>query len=165
MEYSAKTKEGNWREDAYGEYLVNNRVVPALSYQTETMCKYCNPKSTEAPGDALSASAETTHDLKAKNKDGLSYALLFEHGSNSSVHRFTTNRTLPEGSLTFERQTEIRRQLSSSATYTTQARQASALMAMAVSDTSKQAHLEETIVGIPVCGRRTPLSSTFPTWF
>lgn len=76
--YSAKVKIDNWVEDEVGMNLSRNPRPPITSYRTNTGTSYIAPSEWPEPA-ALPAKMPTTLELKTKNKEGMSYALLFEH--------------------------------------------------------------------------------------
>jgi hypothetical protein len=163
MAYSSKTKEGNWCEDAFGAILVQNRVISKLAYDTETTANYIPPKdmkdTTSSPGLVI----ESVYDLKAKNKDGLSYNLLFGHGCMSK-DRFVSSRASPEGSLHKRKLANNRKEMKSASAYTTQSRLANALMHQQNNDfpvPERSGPFEE----IPDFRRTFPMSDANPRWF
>jgi hypothetical protein len=159
--YSSRTKEGNWCEDAYGEHLVKTRLILPLSYETETSSKYSH-KQIKASALSQTSMIDTAYDLKVKNKDGLSYNLLFDHGL-SSDERFLSSRAIPEGTLHHQRINAARKEVKMASAYATQSRIASALVkqpggitpAILLSDRTKA-------VSIPTCKRVFPISDAVP---
>jgi hypothetical protein len=84
--YSSKVKLDNWVEDKFGVDLVQN-PKPRDSHFTTCVREQYIPPSEQQPacGPLTTTLAKSVKflskaELKAKNKDGLSYALLFQHG-------------------------------------------------------------------------------------
>jgi|Transcript_26863 hypothetical protein len=73
---------GNWREDAIGSDLIElgrARSSP-LNYNTSSQLIGSVPSSRPATTNGENIKFLSQEELKAKNKVGLPYALLFEHG-------------------------------------------------------------------------------------
>jgi hypothetical protein len=80
--YSSKVRVDNWVEDTIGSELAKqNRSVETL-YRTNTASSFI-PPSEQPQSPQPNAKMPSVHELKSKNKDGMSYALLFEHGPTS----------------------------------------------------------------------------------
>jgi hypothetical protein len=79
--YTAKVYDGNWSEDKIATELLMTRAVPAPSYQTEQRGKFQNPGNIPEDPRIASVKMESMEDIRAKNKEGLSYALIFDHGA------------------------------------------------------------------------------------
>lgn len=77
--YSSKSKLDNYVEDLIGQDLAKQDRGGRGIYETNTMRSYVHPSKQPLP-PAMPVSMPTTQELKAKNKDGMSYSLLFEHG-------------------------------------------------------------------------------------
>ena len=126
--YSFRTKEGNYSEDAMGRELVKSRKVLPLTYKTETTANYIPPREMDGSrNDRVDVVIESVHDLKLRNKEGLSYHLLFDHGLNPK-DRFISSRAIPEGTLYHEKLSRMRKELNMGTHLVTQTRLASALM-------------------------------------
>mmetsp|Transcript_8230 Transcript_8230/g.13671 ORF Transcript_8230/g.13671 Transcript_8230/m.13671 type:complete len:193 (+) Transcript_8230:100-678(+) len=78
--YSSDVKLGNWVEDNFGSDLANmpDRVRPT-NYQSNATISFKDP-SEQPDLPALPVNMPTTQELKAKNKEGMSYPLIFDHG-------------------------------------------------------------------------------------
>eukprot|EP01038_Epipyxis_sp_PR26KG_P006092 gene6092-8395_t len=81
--YSSKIRVGNWVEDNIGMDLSksksSNKLPVNNQYETIQAASYCPiEKRKELP--SLPVNMPTTQELKAKNKEGMPYALLFDHG-------------------------------------------------------------------------------------
>ncbi len=79
--YSSKVRLDNWVEDTIGMDLGHTERPPFKLYSTVTNETHCDPSLWPEP-QKLPANTPTPLELKTKNKDGLPYALLFEHNSN-----------------------------------------------------------------------------------
>lgn len=95
--YSTKCFVDNWVEDKIGTTLAANPRPAQTLYSTNTSSSYIPPaEMPEAP--PLPANMPSTLELKAKNKEGMPYSLLFEHGMNQSsiakvMRFFLTNQS------------------------------------------------------------------------
>lgn len=84
--YCSKTNIGNWVEDHIGQDLVSNPRQATTLYETSSMNEYIDPSLQtvrSGPNHAKFANSVrylSKSELKAKNKEGLSYTLLFQHG-------------------------------------------------------------------------------------
>jgi hypothetical protein len=77
--YSSNVKLGNWVEDSVGQDLVaKGRNVEAY-YMTNTALAFKDPNE-QPPLPAMPVNMPTTQELKAKNKEGMPYSLIFDHG-------------------------------------------------------------------------------------
>lgn len=77
--YSSKTKLNNYNEDLIGRDLSHQTRTGSIMTTTVTSSAYIEPVNQPKP-PPMPVSMPTTQELKAKNKDGMSYSLLFEHG-------------------------------------------------------------------------------------
>lgn len=77
--YSTKVKLGNWVEDTIGMDMVEKGRVVESYYETNTACCYKDPKE-QPPLPEMPVNMPTTQELKAKNKEGMPYSLIFDHG-------------------------------------------------------------------------------------
>ncbi|RYH14254.1 hypothetical protein EON65_33900 [archaeon] len=91
--YSSKVRIDNWVEDNIAVDLLSHERGPKLSYTTVTKTEHIAPSDMPEP-PPQPAKMPSTHELKTKNKEGLAYELLFEHGTalttQSSQDRFQT---------------------------------------------------------------------------
>jgi len=89
--YSSKVKLDNWVEDEFGVLLASAPRPPVGRYLSDTRAKHCDPKEMVAHPSMTSIKMMSTAELKAKNKDGTSYAQLFNHGNDMTRdERFNT---------------------------------------------------------------------------
>lgn len=77
--YSSKVKLGNWVEDSFGKLLTEKPREPPKLFETNTMISHPNPSKWSEP-PKMPINMPSTQELKAKNKEGLQYSLLFDHG-------------------------------------------------------------------------------------
>lgn len=93
--YSSRSKLGNWVEDEAGVLLASKPRPPVGYFVTVQAEKHCDPRDMTPHPSMTSIKMLSTVELKAKNKDGTPYALLFNHGKELPIEeRFltTTNR-------------------------------------------------------------------------
>lgn len=76
--YSSKVKLDNWVEDDIGVLLSSKPRPPVTLYATNAMVSHCHPN--QWPALEIQTGMLSTHDLKVKNKTGMPYDLLFDHG-------------------------------------------------------------------------------------
>jgi hypothetical protein len=77
--YSSKVHIDNWVEDKISLDLLSKDRIMERNYTTLTKDVHCHPcQWPELP--PAPAKMATVHELKTKNKEGLAYDLLFEHG-------------------------------------------------------------------------------------
>lgn len=79
--YSSKTRMDNWVEDTIGMQLAETERPPFQLYSTVTQESHCDPSLRPEP-KGLPLNIPTPLELKTKNKEGMPYALLFEHSNN-----------------------------------------------------------------------------------
>lgn len=79
--YSSSVRIDNWVEDNIGMQLGHTERPPFKLYSTVTKEAHCDPSQWPEPQN-LPVNMPTPLELKTKNKDGMPYALLFEHNSN-----------------------------------------------------------------------------------
>lgn len=90
--YSSKVRIDNWVEENIAVDLVNTRQDPPKLYTTLTKESFCDPSlRPELP--PLPATMPTPHELKTKNKEGLAYELLFEHGDPDKLKMVRVSRS------------------------------------------------------------------------
>ena len=77
--YSSNVKLGNWVEDTIGLDMVRNGREVETHYETNTGLSYRDPKE-QPPLPNMPINMPTTQELKAKNKEGMPYSLIFDHG-------------------------------------------------------------------------------------
>lgn len=77
--YSSDVKLGNWVEDTIGLDLVQKGRTIEKNYNTNTALSFKDPKE-QPPLPEMPINMPTTQELKAKNKEGMSYSLIFDHG-------------------------------------------------------------------------------------
>lgn len=83
--YSSKVRIENWVEEGIAADLVQQNREPAKLYNTVTKDHHCDPAQWPAL-PAMPAKMPTTLELKTKNKEGLAYELLFEHGNSEHAN-------------------------------------------------------------------------------
>lgn len=89
--YSSRVKLDNWVEDEIGTALASQPRPPVGRYMSDTADKHCNPRDMQAHPSMTTIKMMSTAELKAKNKEGTSYAQLFNHGPEMTVdERFTS---------------------------------------------------------------------------
>ena len=79
--YSTTVRVDNWVEDIIGSELANSSRPVYTMYTTVTKESHCDPSQWPEP-QRLPVNLPTALELKTKNKEGMPYAILFEH-SNS----------------------------------------------------------------------------------
>ena len=84
--FNTNVKLGNWVEDRIGVRLIEHPRPGYTSYETNFANDYKNPTEQVRSVGVMAKKFEgsvkylSKSELKAKNKEGLSYALLFQHG-------------------------------------------------------------------------------------
>lgn len=130
---------GNHIEDKIGQDLVQSSRLGERSYITNTQDSFIPPSDRPDPPN-MPVNMPTTQELKAKNKDGMPYSLLFDHGLKpmSKEERFTSTamytmmgntdgtKSSTDNSLTREKAKQMQQDLRLSYTMTSQARLANA---------------------------------------
>jgi hypothetical protein len=154
--YTSKVYDGNWSEDKIATELLMTREVPAPSYQTEQRGNFQNPN--EIPEDPRIATVklESMDDIRAKNKEGLPYALIFDHrnGPQPAQERFKSqyqaaaNETYqhfakPEGSLYQRKLQEAEDERFDSVHMTTMSKKASQRLNTSPPKTTTQLRVEK----------------------
>ena len=93
--YSSRVKLDNWVEDEAGILLSSKPRPPLGRYVSDTRDKHCDPRQMTAHPSMTSIKMLSTAELKAKNKEGTSYAQLFNHGNRELTvdERFTSSYT------------------------------------------------------------------------
>ena len=160
--YSTKTKEGNWCEDEFGRWLVEHRKVTPLTYESETTSQYIHPNDMNDKA-STDIAIESVYNLKVKNKEGLSYSLLFDHGYPDSQRFERPSRALPEGSMHREKLSSIRKEMDRTGRFTTQSRLAGALVMKHTAPLPNSSNSDSD--DIPDFRRTFPLTNTVPRWF
>ncbi|KAJ1442033.1 hypothetical protein B484DRAFT_65817 [Ochromonadaceae sp. CCMP2298] len=79
--YSSTAKLGNWVEDTIGQDLVAmpDRVLVG-TYECNSSFSYRNPADRQDELPPMLLNMPSAQELKAKNKEGMSYSLIFDHG-------------------------------------------------------------------------------------
>ncbi len=77
--YSSNVKLGNWVEDKIGLQLTQQELPVYKNYMSNTNLSYQDPKD-QPPLPSMPVNMPTTQELKAKNKEGMQYSLIFDHG-------------------------------------------------------------------------------------
>mmetsp|Transcript_12030 Transcript_12030/g.12093 ORF Transcript_12030/g.12093 Transcript_12030/m.12093 type:complete len:170 (-) Transcript_12030:244-753(-) len=120
--FNSSVRQGNWVEDNIGGELAIAPRSGRLSYETEVRKNYVHPANmTSHRNDTHAKDKINIQEIKARNKDGLSYGLVFNHNSVSDERFQTTNQTtfktsdfdkyrIPDRSKNEEREKEIRRE-------------------------------------------------------
>ena len=83
--YSSTAKLGNWVEDKAGQELVLKPRPAVGMYVTNTQAHHINPSDMVSHPKLTQVKLMSTAELKAKNKEGTSYSLLFNHGKPVSI--------------------------------------------------------------------------------
>jgi len=78
--YSSTAKLGNWVEDTAGHRLASQPRPAVGMYVTNTQAHHIDPAHMVANPKLTQVKMMSTAELKAKNKEGTSYSLLFNHG-------------------------------------------------------------------------------------
>jgi hypothetical protein len=91
--YSSTAKLGNWVEDTIGQDLLAmpDRVLVG-SYMSTSGDFYRDPKD-QPEGPPMPMNMPSTQELKAKNKEGMSYSLIFDHGLKEITPEVLVRRT------------------------------------------------------------------------
>jgi hypothetical protein len=77
--YSSDVKIHNWVEDDIGKRLVEKPRKSTNDFQTTQSISYVDPAK-RPPPPKISINIPSTQELKIKNKDGMPYSMLFDHG-------------------------------------------------------------------------------------
>ena len=77
--YTSKAKLGNWVEDEFGQEIVKHARPPRGSYLTDQMANHIDPQDMQAHPSTTQVKMMSIAEMKAKNKEGSSYSLLFDH--------------------------------------------------------------------------------------
>lgn len=77
--YNNKIKLGNWVEDEFGEDIVKYERPAKGLYLTDQMANHIDPVDMTAH-PSMEVKMMSIAEMKAKNKEGSSYSLLFDHG-------------------------------------------------------------------------------------
>lgn len=78
--YSLKVKLDNWVEDEAGKTLTAQPRPSRGLYLSNSQENHCDPREMTGHPSMTSIKMLSVAELKAKNKDGTSYAELFNHG-------------------------------------------------------------------------------------
>ena len=92
--YSSQVKLDNWVEDRIGGDLkANYDVRKTHLYETNTMRSYGPPDMNLLASQPV-LNIPSTQELKAKNKEGMPYSLLFDHGTREITPDVSYNAIL-----------------------------------------------------------------------
>ena len=83
--YSSTAKLGNWVEDKAGQELSSHPRPAVGMYVTNTQAHHIAPNDMVANPKLTQVKMMSTAELKAKNKEGTSYSLLFNHGKAMNI--------------------------------------------------------------------------------
>ena len=90
--YTSKAKLGNWVEDEFGQEIVKHARPPRGSYLTDQMANHIDPQDMQAHPSTTQVKMMSIAEMKAKNKEGSSYSLLFDHQKQLTPNeRYTTS--------------------------------------------------------------------------
>ena len=90
--YNSKIKLGNWVDDEFGEERVKHERPARGIYLTDQMANHIDPKNMVAHPSMTEVKMMSIAEMKAKNKEGSSYSLLFDHGKPLEPNtRYRTN--------------------------------------------------------------------------
>eukprot|EP01041_Mallomonas_annulata_P010588 gene10588-22097_t len=95
--FTCTAKYGNWVEDIIGGELTVAPRAGKISYDTESRRQYIPPSEMPVhPSTANKKDKLTIEELKSKNKEGLPYSLVFNHGLKEEKieNRFQTTNQL-----------------------------------------------------------------------
>ncbi len=92
--YSSSAKLGNWVEDEAGQALASQARPAIGSYASNTRSSFIDPKDMIPHPSMTQVKMMSTAELKAKNKEGTSYSMLFNHGHSvpHNIRYKTANR-------------------------------------------------------------------------
>lgn len=175
--YSTNVKLGNWVEDKIGRELANQPRRGMITSDTETRLHFTPLENRPEPPN-MPVNMPSNQELKAKNKDGMSYSLLFDHGIKpvSTDDRFTTctmeamqkrtdliENALDKKILQRLKAKEMRNDINLSNTKTTEMRFANGHLTVSnsASQTPNVQSIGKTAM-VPSFHRTRPLTSTFP---
>jgi hypothetical protein len=79
-QYSSSARLGNWVEDRAGVYLSQHPTSNEGMYTTDQSANHIDPKDMTSHPAGDTVKLMSVDELKAKNKDGTSYSMLFDHG-------------------------------------------------------------------------------------
>lgn len=79
-----QVRHGNWVEDRLAAERIQNPPPVFKNFTSEYGANYSQEYNVD-PTEKLKLARQTA-DLKAKNKDGMSYTTLFEHGNYKDIH-------------------------------------------------------------------------------
>jgi hypothetical protein len=77
--YSCRIKLGNWVEDEFGTEIVQNARTSKGSFVTDQAANHIDPKDMTMDPRTTNLKMMSMAEMKAKNKEGSSYSLLFDH--------------------------------------------------------------------------------------
>lgn len=174
--YSSKVKLDNWVEDNIGSVLAQNTSSVAHNYDTVQSSCHIHPR--EMPVSRRPPiNMPSTQELKAKNKEGMPYSMLFDHGLRDQLpgERFTTTSMLtimkptPQFQNAYEKKTlqrakskQMLSDINLSYVKTTEQRMANAHLNFSPKDTTPSLVKPANACELPNFHRHRPLTSTFP---
>lgn len=145
--YSTKVKVGNWNEDTIALHLVKTRQVPPLRYETETRKNHIDYSHFPPDPRTSKLKIDSAEEIQARNKEGLSYEIVFSHGEIDAHERFrTTNQlsyfksqfSVPDGTLRQSREKQLNGEMRDTMLMTTQSRNANRRVELSSSKQSKR---------------------------
>ena len=90
--YSSTAKLGNWVEDKAGEEIARHPRPAKGTYVTDQMANHIDPTTMKVHPKLMQVKMMSTAELKAKNKEGTSYSMLFDHGKAlKPADKYTTS--------------------------------------------------------------------------
>jgi hypothetical protein len=79
-QYNSSARLGNWVEDRAGVDLAAHPTSTIGIYTTTQTANHIDPKDMTSHPSLNNVKLMSVDELKAKNKDGTSYSMLFDHG-------------------------------------------------------------------------------------
>ena len=90
--YTRKAKLGNWVEDEFGQDIIKHPRPPKGQYKTDQMANHIDPAEMDAHPSMTQVKMMSIAEMKAKNKEGSSYSLLFDHQKQlTAQERYSTS--------------------------------------------------------------------------
>jgi len=169
--YSTSAKLGNWVEDQAGKHLAQQPRPAIGMYVTNTQAHHIDPANMVANPKLAQVKMVSTAELKAKNKEGTSYSLLFDHGKpiaaderyrTANQERFKLKDygerfARPSGSLALERNKQAVREIQAQFKQMSGSRMAAAYTTLE-NDHYTPAAAQGPSQALPKWGRQTILS-------
>mmetsp|Transcript_11733 Transcript_11733/g.17773 ORF Transcript_11733/g.17773 Transcript_11733/m.17773 type:complete len:182 (-) Transcript_11733:146-691(-) len=166
--YSSYVRDGNWNEDKYGAEILVSRSRCQYSYDTEYSRNHCDPRDMQPDPRISSLKLPSIEDIRAKNKDGMSYSLIFEHGLTplSAEERFSTTMTdansnfkkfaIPEGSRQLSREKILSRDMADACKMITESKSSTLRLTGSAPRSSYDAGRDVSPSRLPKWNRRAP---------